>query len=740
MGDYGININTNDYLYKRPVYYTNPLNQDREDVIIKMVLNSTNFNFSLAKADLGDLRVAERDNGTYVLRMWVAYLEVARPFASIYLKLPSILANQTVTLWVFFGNASAIEIKEPDKIGFLFYETFDTTPSSSKWSGDLTSGLSVLYGYDLTGSTYMFYAHPSVGVQGIINTITNPLSGKSKWILEAGTYLASDYINGYWLDARGTQSRSYAFSFTGSENAFGIQYLATVSPAANPGISNDAVLPRENYTYSAYAPWEVVWGVNYGPEPFSYQENFVAYNEPQDIIYQCSYDRKTLPDIDNTIYRRVNGETKISNVSILGYFQGPSYFGSGPVYMSWFILREFDVSYRVLVDCRDLYTTLQGKTVNHELLNYKEYGDDITNVIYKHESSFGGDPLLLSDDLISTTWVSGVNATLESEIGVTIFFYETTDLTNFNYTHYDSGHVKYFGASKLSDTNEDVWGRDFWDCPTSTNSWAAIKFDSLCVINSCSITAVSEDLNCCPKNYVFFGSNYSPVTAMYKAVELYSGAFSKIATTQQFFFHNKAEYKYYILYVLGNYGGSNIRIQEWEMFYLSEKSTKKRVSQLRLLPPADELLYSFPNEISLQASVDMLAWDTLIPWTQTYSPWMQHYVMYGYWQHYSFEDPTEKGYYAYRLLCRGNWGEVGGRIAIKEWEMRELYKEYETYRILEGTTNIISQIWVSEGCGIDDSNGTIYATNDKLNYIMNDSVSSTSLPSNYNDINVIQGV
>jgi len=709
MADYGTDININDYLYRRPVYYTNPLNQDREDVIIRMILNGTNFNFSLAKSNLGDLRVAERDNGTHVLRMWIAYLEVTRSFANVYLKLPSILANQTVTLWVFFGNTSATEIKEPDKMGFLFYETFDSSPlSSSKWSGFITSSVTV-YGYDLGNSS------------SSLSTITNPLYGKESWIMEAGTYLNGDSTGyGGWYNIT---LPSHEFDFIGSDNSFVIAYTGQ-------GMYHTVTTPAIIHVISSIQC----------PELYSYQDTFVAYDVDYDRVHLHTSDRNTFSDVSNVFYRKVHGDTILSNVVVVGNYWGAAGVTNRPNYISWLVIREFDVSYRALVDCSDLYATSKDRTVNHELLDYQEYGDDITSVLYQHESSFGGNPLLLSDDNTNTTWVSNINATSESEISVTIYFGLIENLTSSDYIHYDSNHVKYFSASKLSDTNEDVWGRNFWDCPTSTNSWAAIQFNSLCVINSCSITAVSEDLDCCPKNYVFFGSNFSPVTAMYKAVELYSGVFSKIATAQQFYFNNKSEYKYYILFILDNYGGSNIRIQEWEMFNLSEKSTKKRVSQLRLLPPTDELLYSFPNEISLQASVDTLIWDTLIPWTQTYSPFIQHYAVYGYWQHYSFVDSIEKGYYAYRLLCRGNWGEAGGRIAIKEWALHELAKEYDTYRILEGTTNIMSQIWASEGCGIDDVTGMIYVTNDKLNYVMNDKVSFTSLPSYYNDINVIQGV
>ena len=728
MADYGTDIDLSNWSYRKPVYYTNPLDYDREDVIIRMILDSSNFNFNITKSDLGDLRIAENFDGTNVLRMWIAYYNSTTTYVTIFFKLPKLLASQTITLWCFFGNSSATLVNEPDKIGFLFYDTFDISPlSSSKWSGDLNNTINT-YGYDLSGNGAL-YDTAINGSVGVIRTTTSPLNNKMSWILEAGTYLNGDYGGGIYSGDNEQQERAYAIGFIGSENSFGIQYVASTTWK---GVC----------TNIETGSWVFLSNSINCPEPYSYQENFIAYQEETDVVYQRSFDRNTFTDTANLIYRKKEGETKLSNIAIIGrLYDSPYWVGAGWTYISWIVARPFDVNYRALVDCSELYAiTTCDRIINHQPLDYNNYGDDITGVLYRHESSFGGDPLLLSDDLSDTAWVSSVDATLESEISVTIDFGVVEDLTNYEYAHYDSGHIKYFGASKLSDNDGDVWGRNFWNCSSATNGWAAIKFNEACVINSFSITTVAENLTCGPKNYIFFGSNYNPTTDLDKAVELTSGMFSNTALPQQVFFSNIAKYKYYVLFVLNNYGGSDIRIQEWEMYNRPKSTTKKIVSQLRLLPPTDDLLYSFPNEISLQASVDKTTWDTLIPWTQTYSPFIQHYSMYGFWQRYSFIDPAEKRYFAYRLLCRGNWGDSSGRIAIKEWELCELAFENNTYRILNGSLNIIKQIWASEKCGINDINEMIYVTNDKLNYIINDYNYSVNLPENYNDLNVITGV
>lgn len=710
MADYGTDINVYDYKYRRPVYYTNPLATDREDVIIRMVLKSSNFNFSLARSDLGDFRLAENETGARVLRMWVAYIDTIRPYVSIYFKLPRLLSSETKTLWAFFGNSSVAPVNEPNKIGFVFYETFDSSPlNSSKWAGDIDE--------PIYSPGYFLYWYADAN-NGYIITLTNPLQGMSSWIVEAGSTCTP-----YSRTGTGVNSFSMIFNFTGpGVNGFMLRYCYQTT--------------WQNASNSAFTNYSIT-GISQGVEANSYQDNLIAYNEQYPRVYQHSYDRNTYADVSNIINRDINGETQLSNIAIYGAStDGASYF----TYMNWLVVRPFDVDYRVLIDCSDLYITSSYQLIYQPSFDTKKYGDDITKTIYKHETDFGGDSYLLSDDLTDTVWISDINAVAQPYISSTINFGYGVDLTNSEYTHFDSNHVKFFGAKKLSDENSDVWGRSFWDCPTNTNCWAAIEFEDRPIINYGVITAVNQDLDCCPKNYIFYGSNYNPTTDLSKADTLCSGIFSKVSTPQQFYFNNKANYRYYVLYIIDNYGGSNVRIQEWEMFNLPYVINKKHVSQLRLLPPTEDLLYCFPKEISLQASVDTNNWDTLIPWMYTYSPFIQFYTALGYWQQYSFVDVSEKGYWAYRLLCRGNWGETSGRIAIKEWELYELSKEYDTYRILSGTTNNIKQIWATSNCSIDDNNNLIYATNDKLNYIANNSVYSVDLPPDYNDINIIQGI
>jgi len=718
MTDYAPNIDTQSYLFKLPVYYTNPVNRDRNNVIIRMVLDYTNFTFGYTKSDGSDIRISEQQDGTRVLHMWIAHWSTKKNYANIYFKLPTLLANETTTLWLFFGNSSADSISNPDEIGFIFYENFEYCPlSPSKWSGTYTNNYISLLG---------FYLDRSFTSNNFYETVSNPMQNKTSWIIEFGTYL-----DGAIADTAST-SRAFSLGFTG-ENPFYIKFIAGGGLVHNAASSDQAA--------TVY-----IQGTNYGPEPYSYQETFIAYDDSQPILYQRSLDRNTYPNTVNTIYRNIDGDTVLNNIIICGGYRYTGGWGAYPAYMSWLVVREFDVADRVLINCSGV--RFQDRLL-YPKFDFNDYGEDLTNTECLHETDFGGDPLLLSDNSSDTVWTSNTNATLQPYISITIHFgSEPQRIIDIN-NHYDSKHVKYFRASKLSDADTDSWGRNFWDCPANSNSWAAIKLNNRYIVNSFFMTPVYESETVkdnYPKDYIFYGSNYSPITHFEEAIELCRGTFKQAFVKQQVFFNSFTAYKYYILYIINNYGGNNIRIQELELYNIPKLIRARKIQQLRLLPDFGGSLYNFPNEISVQASTDLLVWNTVLPWTFTYSPFMEYYSQNlnerSYWQPYQFMDDTEYNYWAYRLLCRGNWGEADGKISIKEWELREFARESNTYRILEGASNNIRQIWTSEQCGINDDNNTIFATNDKLNYIIGNYAYAFSdiLPYNYYDINVINGV
>jgi hypothetical protein len=705
MSDYDDPINIYDYKYKKPVYFTNPFLTYQTNMIVKLVLTSDNFNFDLANFDGSDFRLLEYRTGVGVLKTWVAYWSQSQKHAVLFFKLPTIGGGASITLSAYWGNSMAQDISDPSSMGFLFYEDFSgSTISTSKWSGDTSAGSST-YGY-------LFPSNSS------FVTTTNPLLEKTSWVVEAGVY--ADFSSSGW----DYNDAAIRFGFEGTENNFIVNIMHVDHIETNIREPGGGTYSNSTKTHG-------------GLEPYSYQEVYIDYYEPADNVKVKLRNRNTYSDVEHDIERRVEGDTRPINVRIYGRQTSDYADGAYPTYISWFIVRDYDgISSYGGLDGRDLYIPYEN--VPAATRDFREYLPDLTDTIYQHESSFGGDPYALSDNMYDSNdnvWVSDEDATLEDYVALTIHTGWSEDVSARKYIHYDSGHVYYYNASKLSDDEADRMGRDFWHS-TTTSGWAAIKFDSSTSIGAFRIKATS-DMDACPKNFVFYGSNYNPVRDFDKAVLLITDIFAQTEEWQSRVFISRARYKYYILDVLDTYGDANIKIQEWEMMpYLGQRE-RRYVTQLRLHPALySSWEYNFPKEISLQASNDGIVWATLIPWTNTYTPFTMVYLEYGYWQRYSFVN--DNGYWSFRLLCRGNWGADDNRIIIGEWSLHERAEEAFTYRILGGTTNNIQQIWATPTCGIDDEYALIFIANERMNRVSAHILGGVDeLPNSYDDFNVV---
>lgn len=702
MSDFANPINIYDYKYRRPIYYVSPFSTYTTNVVVKLVLNSENFNFNLANTDGSDFRLLF---GVGVLKMWKAYWSKANKHAVLFFKLPFIGGDTSIILDAYWGNSSATSISDPESMGFLFYEGFgSSTLSTSKWSGNTNAGITS-YGYSITNAGF--------------TSTTNPLNGKCSWIVEAGVYAGFSPTPSYRSDV----DWAIGFGFIGTENNFNIGLLPL------DRIKTDAIQPAQ----ASYS-WITK---NYGGlEAYSYQDVHIDYYEPDDRITVNLQSRNFYDDVEYQIWRKVEGDTRPKNIKI----NGPEYYGSSPSYISWLVIREYDSITLGNLDGRDLYIPYAYIPAQEQ--DYKAYLSDFTSTQYKHESSFGGNPYALSDegfDADTNVWISSDEASL-SGVALTIHIGWENDITSIDYTHYDSGHTYYYNASKLSNDNMDRMGRNYWNC-TTTSGWAAIKFTEYKTIGAFRIKSMSTSNSTltegCPKNFIFYGSNLNPSLYFDSAIKLIEGTFENTTDWQSRVIPNIALYKYYILNILNTYDNKNIKIQEWEMMNSLGQVERKYPSQLRIHPALySNWAYNFPKEISLLGSIDSINWTTLLPWTFTYTPFMQHYEGYGYWQRYSFNNI--KGFWSFRLLCRGNWEANDSKIIIGEWSLHELEEESYTYRILDGTTNNIQQIWATANCGIDDKYSLIFISNDKINKISNNSlVGSSTLPTYYEDFNII---
>ena len=831
MSIYAENINTNNYLYRKEITVTEMSGKDHIDLPLKLLLNSSTFNFTLAKADGSDFRIGERSNGSGILHMWVASWGQTTNNASIWFKLPQLLVNETKTLYVYWGNLNADGISDIDLMGFVLADGFDGgVLDTTKWDvfGGYTIGDSKIrlntnafirtkYSPDLcTGGTVTFtettnpanifddntgtygdidnspvgwvgyeFTEPKVlrrfrvrghgsGYYGSGFTLkvstTGAFSGEEKTL-----YISTESMIWDWkeYDFDSVTAYKYVRIYNASDwqpwRVSEMEFMDdTYMPLANvvnwaieDGVYLDEALHDTDlrcYGYCFYSPENGVTfdyygegdydrrhniidgstvitynGTERGLEGNSYSENSIAYYEPTDRVYQGMKGRNTFSNYTENWERNVNGDTRLTDFHIVGC---ANFLGRYPpyVYIDWVVFREYFGDEEPVVDNSGLYVPYEN--IEHQTFDYKEYTDDLTSTSYAHKSSFGGSPYNLSNDLCSSEndiWKSDEGAISSDPVYVTIYFDRTENLVSNSKIHYDSGHEKFYNASKMSDNDTDVHGRDHWR-GNDISGWAAIDFDDdRPIVNVFGIKAVSTDLDACPKSYKFYGGlqNY---TGPFKL--LCEGIFEKTVEWQSITFINKNPYKYYKFEIIDTYG-NDIKVQEWSMYNYIGTDKPKYISQVRLLP-ADfgALENNFPKEISLEGSNDMLNWETVMPWTNTYTPYISHNASYGKWQRYSFDNIN--GYWHYRLACRDNWGASDGRIIICGWELCELEAEASIYRILAGSTNNIQQIWASDGCGFENESGLIYIANEKLNIVQGSKlVEEKDISEFYDDINVV---
>ncbi len=95
-----------DWQYYRLIRITERTGGDLADYTLKIVLNSSNFDFSLANSDGSDIRFLDNDNTT-LLNYWIQKWDRENQEAIIWVKIPQIPAGSTKTIYMLYGNPSA---------------------------------------------------------------------------------------------------------------------------------------------------------------------------------------------------------------------------------------------------------------------------------------------------------------------------------------------------------------------------------------------------------------------------------------------------------------------------------------------------------------------------------------------------------------------------------------------------------------------------------------------------------
>jgi len=116
--------------------------------------------FPSGKNQGGDIRITDSDKTT-LLSFWVERITGTSPnrIAYVWVKIPSLSANQTKTLYCYFGNPNASNVSNGNNT-FVFFDDFDSDTIPTRWTYTGSGSYSVsgsiisLYNSDAAGRKY----------------------------------------------------------------------------------------------------------------------------------------------------------------------------------------------------------------------------------------------------------------------------------------------------------------------------------------------------------------------------------------------------------------------------------------------------------------------------------------------------------------------------------------------------------------------------------------------------------
>jgi len=107
--------------YKREIQLINTTSLNLENYIVRITLDSSNFDFSKPKPDGSDIRFTDSD-GTTLLGYYIEDYDYNSQEATIWIKVPLISANQTKSIYMYYGNMNAVSQSDESVItsGLLY--------------------------------------------------------------------------------------------------------------------------------------------------------------------------------------------------------------------------------------------------------------------------------------------------------------------------------------------------------------------------------------------------------------------------------------------------------------------------------------------------------------------------------------------------------------------------------------------------------------------------------------------
>jgi hypothetical protein len=129
--------------YYRPITITNGLSQTLTDYQVNFTLDTANLIAQgKMRSDCGDLRVTQSDGQT-LLPYWIDPATCNTNNTRIWIKVPSISASSSVTIYVWYGNPSATSVADGVATFDLFDDFLGTSLNTTIWATNISSGGSI---------------------------------------------------------------------------------------------------------------------------------------------------------------------------------------------------------------------------------------------------------------------------------------------------------------------------------------------------------------------------------------------------------------------------------------------------------------------------------------------------------------------------------------------------------------------------------------------------------------------
>jgi len=114
-------FNKRNFKYQRVITITEQSGSNWTDYQVPIELDSTNFNFSHTRFDGGDIRFT--DTAGNLLPYWIESYDASAQTAKIFVKVPSLPANATIVIYMYYGNSSVFSESDGEAT-FEFFDSF----------------------------------------------------------------------------------------------------------------------------------------------------------------------------------------------------------------------------------------------------------------------------------------------------------------------------------------------------------------------------------------------------------------------------------------------------------------------------------------------------------------------------------------------------------------------------------------------------------------------------------------